>query len=66
MLICIGLSLADEPKMARRIATQRFCATCAKNGFAENYDAQTGEPLRDEAYTWAASAFLELARACTS
>ena len=28
------------------------------SGFAENFDAVTGEGLRDRAYTWTASAFL--------
>lgn len=28
---------------------------------AENFDALTGKPLRDQAYTWTASVFLVLA-----
>ena len=32
-----------------------------KSGFAENFDAKTGNGLRDPEYTWTASAFLVLA-----
>lgn len=36
---------------------------CARTGgFAENFDAQTGEGLRDRAYTWIAAVYLILAR----
>ena len=31
------------------------------SGFAENFDAVSGEGLRDRAYTWTASAFLAMA-----
>jgi glycogen debranching enzyme len=48
--------LADE-------AGARFRALCEKSGFAENFDAGTGAPLRDRAYTWTASAYLILAEA---
>lgn len=41
----------------------RFRARCEKSGFAENFDARTGEGLRDRAYTWTASAYLILAAA---
>jgi hypothetical protein len=40
---------------------RRFCETCRTSGFAENFDAITGAPLRDKAYTWTASVFLLLA-----
>ncbi len=39
----------------------RFRAVCEKSGFAENFDALTGQGLRDRAYTWTASAYLILA-----
>lgn len=39
---------------------RRFCDTCAENGFAENYNAVTGKPLRDQAFAWTASAFIVL------
>ena len=34
-----------------------------KSGFAENFDALTGEGLRDRAYTWTSSVWLILALA---
>ena len=40
---------------------RRFCTLVAARGLAENYDALTGAPLRDCAFTWTASAFLLLA-----
>ena len=49
------IELADE-------VSARFLALCETSGFAENFDALTGEGLRDRAYTWTASAYLMLAR----
>jgi glycogen debranching enzyme len=60
MLVVDGLWRAGEQGLARRIA-RRFCRTCAASGFAENFDALTGEGLRDRAYTWTASVFLVFA-----
>ena len=48
-----AVALADE-------VSARFRATCEKSGFAENFDALTGQGLRDRAYTWTASAYLLL------
>jgi len=61
MLATIGLRRCGEEALARRIA-RRYLATCKASGFAENFAASDGAPLRDRAYTWTASAFLELAR----
>ncbi len=60
LIIVDGLARLGEHDLARDIAT-RFCRLCAKSGFAENYDAITGEPLRDKAFTWTASTFMVLA-----
>ncbi|TVR41667.1 MAG: hypothetical protein EA402_12765 [Planctomycetota bacterium] len=60
MLICDGLRRSGEPALAADIS-QRFVAMCAQSGFAENFNAQTGAPLRDKAYTWTASVALLLA-----
>ncbi|WP_158847593.1 amylo-alpha-1,6-glucosidase [Saccharothrix deserti] len=49
-----AVSLADQ-------VSARFRAVCEKSGFAENFDALTGQGLRDRAYTWTASAYLLLA-----
>jgi len=46
--------LADE-------VSARFRALCERSGFAENFDAQTGDGLRDRAYTWTAAVYLILA-----
>jgi glycogen debranching enzyme len=51
---CGFTELADE-------VSNRFCRLCGKSGFAENFDAVSGAPLCDKAYTWTASVFLLLA-----
>ena len=55
-----GLDLAGYSELADTIS-ERFCKMCAKSGFAENFNALTGAPLCDPAYTWTASVFLLLA-----
>ena len=60
LLIVDGLAAAGETALACDIA-RRFCDMAARTGMAENYDALTGEGLRDRAYTWSASVFLILA-----
>lgn len=59
-ILYAGLRRCGEDALAREVAL-RFCRLCAKSGLAENYDALTGAPLRDKAYTWTASVFLLLA-----
>lgn len=59
-LAVAGLDRAGFPELADTIA-ERFCRLCDKSGFAENYNALTGAPLRDPAYTWTASVFLLMA-----
>ena len=61
MLIVDGLRACGETKLANTIAAQ-FCRTCERGGFAENFNALTGEGLRDRAYTWTASVFLLLTK----
>jgi glycogen debranching enzyme len=60
VIIVDGLARAGCREQAKEIA-RRYCEMCLAGGFAENYDATTGEPLRDKAYTWGSSAFLVLA-----
>ena len=60
VLICLGLEAAGEVHLAKTVAN-RFARLCRTSGFAENYDALSGAPLRDPAYSWTASAFLLLA-----
>jgi len=61
MFIIEGLYKGGCKEFARELA-ERFCANCAKEGFAENFDATTGSGLRDRAYTWTSSVFLILAK----
>jgi hypothetical protein len=60
VLIEDGLRRGGAVELADQVST-RFRAVCEKSGFAENFDALTGEGLRDRAYTWTASAYLLLA-----
>lgn len=60
VLICLGLEAVGEYKLARSVAA-RFSRLCRQSGFAENYNAVSGAPLRDPSYSWTASAFLLLA-----
>ncbi|WP_188195977.1 amylo-alpha-1,6-glucosidase [Nonomuraea sp. SYSU D8015] len=62
VLIEDGLRRAGYTGLADEISA-RFRMLCEKSGFAENFDARTGEGLRDRAYTWTASAYLILAAA---
>jgi hypothetical protein len=60
VLIEDGLRRAGHLDLADEIST-RFRTLCETSGFAENFDAHTGEGLRDRAYTWTASSYLLLA-----
>jgi glycogen debranching enzyme len=61
MLMIDGLEKCGEATLAQE-AARRFVAMTANSGFAENFDARTGEGLCDLAYTWTASVALVLAR----
>ncbi|POH64390.1 MULTISPECIES: amylo-alpha-1,6-glucosidase [Cryobacterium] len=56
-----GLRQAGQVRLADLIS-ERFRGLCERSGFAENFDALTGEGLRDRAYTWTASCYLTFAR----
>lgn len=60
MILIDGLMSAEETEFARELA-EKFCLMASKNGMAENFDAKTGEGLRDRAFTWTSSVFLILA-----
>ena len=60
MILIDGLRKAGAEDDARDLAA-RFCRLCNIHGFAENFDALTGAPLRDRGYTWTSSVFLVLA-----
>ena len=57
MLLMDGLSGCGETELVRD-TVRRFADMVSRSGFAENFDAVTGEGLRDRSYTWTASAFL--------
>jgi len=61
VLVENGLRRGGHTELANQIS-ERFRALCERSGFAENFDALTGEGLRDRAYTWTASAYLTMAR----
>lgn len=60
MLLLDGLKACGEEEMVRDIA-ERFCNLVKNHGYAENFNAVTGEGLRDLAYTWTPSVFLTVA-----
>jgi putative isomerase len=60
LILVDALTTAGEADLAREVA-RRFCDLAAASGMAENFDALTGQGLRDPAYTWTASVFLILA-----
>ena len=59
MLIVEGLAAMGEVELASKIS-RKFCDMAARSGMAENFDALTGQGLRDLAYTWTSSVFLLL------
>jgi len=59
-LVVDGLRAAGNPALAGRIAGA-FCQMVdSAGGHYENYDARTGQGLRDQGYTWTASVNLLL------
>ena len=61
LMLIDGLIRCGEQGLAREVS-ERFVAMTEKSGFAENYNALTGEGLRDRAYTWTASTAMILVR----
>lgn len=59
LLLVDGLRRGGQPSIADDI-TRNFIATCITAGMAENFDAETGEGLRDRSMTWTASVFLTM------
>lgn len=60
LIVSDGLRACGRADLADEIV-RRYFRMCRKSGFAENYNALTGEGLCDRAYTWSASVFLVLA-----
>lgn len=65
MLLVEGVAAAGERELAAEVA-QRFCAMLDRSGMAENFDAVTGQGLRDRAFTWTSSVFLILGNEYTT
>lgn len=61
LLLVDGLDACGARELGDLVA-RRYLAMCARSGFAENFDAETGQPLRDTAYTWAATTFMALSQ----
>lgn len=61
MIIESGIREAGHVALADDIL-HRFFALCEHGGFAENYDAVTGEGHRDLSHTWSSSIYLALRR----
>lgn len=61
MLLVDGLEQCGELDFAKEIS-RRFADMVCMSGFAENFDAITGEGLCDLAYTWTASVAVVLAK----
>ncbi|MEI2392984.1 hypothetical protein V8V55_24650 [Priestia megaterium] len=60
LLLVDALEECGEMNLSEEIA-DKYCRLTSKNGFAENFNARTGEPLRDRSFAWTASSFLYLA-----
>lgn len=52
-----GLKDCGEFDLAKDLA-KKFCNMVKENGFAENFNAKTGEGLRDKSFCWTASIFI--------
>ncbi|WP_313637058.1 MGH1-like glycoside hydrolase domain-containing protein [Paenibacillus sp.] len=65
MLLVEGVAAAGDIELASEVA-RRFCGMLNKSGMAENFDALTGQGLRDMAFTWTSSVFLILGNEYTT
>lgn len=60
LLMVEALEECGEEQLAKEIS-RRFCSMVQQHGFAENFNAKTGEGLRDRSFSWTAAVFLYLA-----
>ncbi|GLX66896.1 amylo-alpha-1,6-glucosidase [Paenibacillus glycanilyticus] len=65
MILVEGVAAAGDRELAETVS-DRFCAMLNRSGMAENFDAITGEGLRDRAFTWTSSVFLILGHEYTT
>ena len=59
LLLLDGLHQQQEHRRAKKLAN-KFCRLVETSGMAENFDAITGQPLRDPAFAWTAAVYLYL------
>jgi putative isomerase len=64
-LVIDGLRAIGESNLAESVRSG-YLKTVQSGGFAENYEATTGSPLRDRGYSWSAAVFLRLAGEATA
>jgi putative isomerase len=57
MILTDGLDHMGQRKLADRLR-KAFCRMAQEHGMSENFDALTGDGLRDPAYTWTSSVYL--------
>jgi putative isomerase len=57
MILAQSLDEIGQEQFANDLR-EKFCEMAQEQGMAENYDATTGQALRDPAYTWASSVYL--------
>jgi putative isomerase len=57
MLLAEGLDSAGEHTLANKVR-EDFCRMAQQSGMNENFDAISGDGLRDPAYTWTSSVYL--------
>lgn len=60
LILIDALERCGEIEAALSIS-EKYCKLVHQNGFSENFNALTGEGLRDPSFTWTASAFIYLA-----
>ncbi len=60
LLIVEGLAACGELQLAKAVSI-KFCSMVSRSGMAENFNALTGQGLRDPDYSWTSSIFLILA-----
>lgn len=56
MLCILGLKRAGEVELANEVAT-KYIKMCEQHGFAENFDAISGEGLCDKGFAWTAAVY---------
>ncbi|BDZ30297.1 trehalase family glycosidase [Lactiplantibacillus sp. WILCCON 0030] len=59
ILIYLALEQLGETTLANQLK-QGLCHMIRQSGFAENFDAKTGQGLRDRSFSWTASALIYL------